>query len=254
MKTKGFPGQKWLTFFCLLLFFGPFASFSQDFVRFNKGNGYSVKTIGIKTDSPNSLSAQAGFRQRLKAKTDSAVEYLLLMNSFQKHLKGARAFNSIINGMELIGYPLFLVGITSEYEALTIGGFGIGFSAMEMSKYSPVPLTKARRALLRLRPVWNDADNYNRLLRQVSAAAYLSYASMSFAFIAQGIFAIGVLTPGEYSNGWFISSYACAGLSLGLALASTVVTSKAIRTFRGHGIILGASISGQGITASLRLP
>ena len=117
-----------------------------------------------------------------------------LMSSLQSNLKGARTFNTVINCLEFIGIPFFVTGLAAQESVPTIISFALGFTGMEMSKYSPIPLTKARRDLVLLRPFWKNMDSYNMIYHQVSTAEKLSYASMALAFGAQAMFIIGIIS------------------------------------------------------------
>jgi hypothetical protein len=177
------------------------------------------------------------------------------MHSLRSNLRGAQVFNSVVNCLEIIGYPVFLSGITKYSSTVAFVGFSIGFPGMEMSKYSPVPLTKARRDLIRLRPFWKDTADYNRLNRQVTAAMRLSYASMALAFGAQAMVMIGIFSQEESASAnWIISGFVCAGVSLGLSVGTTVVTSVARKTLGKHGGTLGLNMNQNGIGAVYQIP
>jgi hypothetical protein len=178
----------------------------------------------------------------------------LLMNSFKRHLKGAMVFNTVINCLEITGTPFFAAGVIKNSDVMAIG-FLIGFPGMEMSKYTPIPLTKAKKELIRLKPVWRDPASYSLLTQQVSAAKGLSYATMATAFIAEGMFLAGLFSPHpSTTNGWIVSSSICAGTSFCLAICTTVMTSMAWKTYSKHTAAIELSLTDSGIGAIYHLP
>lgn len=187
----------------------------------------------------------------------SEPDSALLMQKLQKTLRGGQTFNSVINGLEIVGYPLFLIGLSNFNNAsiLALAGFEMGFPAMEMSKYSPIPLVKAEESLIRLKGYWKDRDQYTLLMEQVTSAKRLSFAAMSTAFISQALFIAGCFSPHSlWENPWMICSFIGAGLSVGLAIATTIEISLARKTLGKHTGDLGLKMTNHGLGVVYRLP
>jgi len=162
--------------------------------------------------------------------------------------------NTVINCLEITGTPFFAAGVIKKSDVMAVG-FLIGFPGMEMSKYTPIPLTKAKKELIRLKPVWKDLASYSLLTQQVSAAKGLSYATMATAFIAEGMFLAGLFSPHPSStNGWIISSSIFAGTSFCLAICTNIMTSMAWKTCSKHGNDIGLTLTKDGISAVYHLP
>jgi|GEM_PF-1476901 len=75
----------------------------------------------------------------------------LLMQKLQKTLKGAQTFNSVINGLEIVGYPMFLIGCLSPkslwenpWIISSFVGAGLSFS---LAILTTVEISLARKTL-----------------------------------------------------------------------------------------------------------
>ena len=125
-----------------------------------------------------------------------------------------------------------------------------------MSKFSPIPLTKAKRNMILLRSSWADSMEYNQVFHQVVLAETLSYASMALAFGGQALAFLGAVTWKEtyLQTALFASAIACTAGSIGTSVGATIATARAKSSFGKHRGSLGLNIGPQGIGAVYRLP
>ena len=88
-----------------------------------------------------------GYSQaKANPRTDTLMEKLIA-GSCYSNLRGAQNYNAVVNCFEIVGASLVGVSLETETGVVTAAGVLLGFGGIEMSKSTPIPLTKARRDL-----------------------------------------------------------------------------------------------------------
>jgi hypothetical protein len=199
-----------------------------------------------------------GYMQDTVNPQADSVRNKIIMRSCYSHLRGARTFNTVINCFEIAGASLFSVGLAKEIGGLEAAGFLVGFGGMEMSKATPVPLTKARRELVMLHTSWKDTLEYNRIYHQVRTAESLSYAAMALVFSGEVLVGLSALFSDhssiDFQTAILTMGVVCIGVSFGTSVGTTIMTGKAKTGFKKHFGSIGLGIGHQGIGAVYTLP
>lgn len=174
----------------------------------------------------------------------------------QGNLRGALAYTTVVGCLEIVGGTLFGIGIPTETGGVTAVGFMLGFGGLEMSKSNPIPLTKAKRALISLRSAWTDPAEYDKIYRQVSTAATLGYTSMALAFTGEALVLLGAMADPDTDSRIFLmaAGFTCAGVSMFATIGAGVMSGVARRTLNGQAGSLNLNFGADGIGAAYRLP
>lgn len=200
---------------------------------FDPGKGYSQDTVYQKN---------VNSRDELLRKCDG-------------YLRGARNYTLAVNAFEIIGGSLFGIGLATETGGLTAPGFLLGFGGMEMSKSTPIPLTKARRKLDLSAPLWKDTLDFFQLRQKVRTAETLGYATLVLTFAGQFVVILAALS---HDNSTYTVLMASGiGLTIGsflTGIATTVMTDLArVELGKSMGSI-GVGVGSQGVGAVYKFP
>lgn len=178
------------------------------------------------------------------------------LNQTEGYLRGSFRFSNTYNIMVLGGIGLMAGDmIDGEMETLSVVGFEIGFAGVEISKYGPVPLVKARRSFEKLAPVWADTASYQLVLKRIRLAENLSKVSVISTFLGEGLVLLGFFQEDDKMfSGLIAAGVACGVVALGTSIGTTVATQMArVELGRASGsIAITANASGVGV--AYRLP
>ena len=184
---------------------------------------------------------------------DDEFEFL---EKTEGYLRSGFRFTTAVNSMVIIGGGLFCADlIDGDLGGLGVVGFEIGFGGVEMSKFSPMALVKARRNFSELRQVWPDSVSYASIMSSIQLAENLSKVSVISVFLSEGLIVAGLMQQDMSLRRLMVGSgFVMGGLALGTSIATTVITQKTrIELGRSSGSIeFGAGTSGIG--AFYRLP
>jgi hypothetical protein len=180
----------------------------------------------------------------------------LFLKETEGYLRGSFRFTTAFNVMVLTGAGLIGIDLLDgKSNALTFVGFEIGFAGVEMSKYSPVALVKARRSFMRLAPTWYDTASYQAVLKRIRLAEHLSKVSVISNFLGEGLILLGFFQQDEgMFRGLITAGVAFGIVSLGTSIGTTVATQMArVELGKAKGTVtLGAGTSGIGV--AYRIP
>jgi len=180
---------------------------------------------------------------------------LPLLRNTRDLLRHSYGFTLAVNSMVLGGMAMIGVDLArGEFGAPGFIGFEIGFGGVEMSKYSPIALVRAKQNFRGLRDAWPDTVSYNEISRQICLAATLSEVSMACTFLGEAMIIIGGFETGDAGPILICTGVALGGVALGTSIATSVVTRMAQRALNtpAGSITLHAGASGVGV--SYRLP
>jgi hypothetical protein len=205
-----------------------------------------------------SVVAGIGYSQDAITLKQEAADKEIILQSCDGYLKSAVQYSATVGCIEIIGGGLFAIGLSmqNDNESFIAVGFLIGFGGMEMSKFIPVPLTKARRDLDLLRPSWKDSLEYIRIHQKVVAAETLGYTTMALAFAGQALVLAAAFSDQNNSTQTVLlaTGITFAIASVGTCIGSTVMAQMArVDLGKSHGSI-GLCIGPQGIGAVYKLP
>jgi hypothetical protein len=205
-----------------------------------------------------SVALNNGYSQDVVNQESEATKNEAILESCDGYLKGAVGYNAAVSCIEIIGGGLLGIGVSmvNDNEMPVAIGFLVGFGGMEMSKFVPIPLTKARRNLDLLGPFWKDSLEYARLHHKVVTAESLGYATMTLAFAGQALAFLGVVID-QNSNArtaLLACGISCAIASIGTSVGSAVTAQMARVDLRKSAGSIGVGIGPQGIGAVYKFP
>jgi hypothetical protein len=208
------------------------------------------------------LVTYGGYAQDTVRRAGNPDSDQLYLASCGQYLRGAATYNTVVNVFEVVGGTMFSFGLFAETsnsastDYLAGIGFMIGFGGMEMSKFIPVPLTKARRNLDMLTVTLKESPGYAKLYRDVSTAEILGYTTMALAFIAQGsVLAAAIADESNVTQTTLLwAGVGCTIASIGMSIATTVMISRARISLGKTGGSIGVGVVPDGIGAVYKLP
>jgi hypothetical protein len=151
------------------------------------------------------------------------------MGSCYRHLEGAWRFNAAVNALEISGTALIGIGMLANTGAPAGLGIIIGLPAMEMAKFTPIPLIKARKELKLLRATGIDPEQIDRVFKPASCAEKLSYSSMALVFGCQLFLGLAAIFDQNktWQNTLLIAGGTAALASVGTSVSVTLTMKKA---------------------------
>lgn len=169
-------------------------------------------------------------------------------------LTGSVIYNSIASSLVVAGTATFAIGLT-RIKDTPVGaiGFVVGFGGGEMLKFSPVPLVKAHRNLLRLRHAWKDTVTFNEIYRNVNQAATCIKISVASTFIGETLIFLALVNHGNKGSNFLLGAgITVCSVAVCTNISAAILAQQARRKLGNAMDSFGFTIGRDGIGATYR--